>query len=659
MDVDYSLNMLTETRNKHFSERLYYADSLSLISSSAVPCHNGNISATQVTQIDTSFAFLYTYDASNRLVESREISRNQIKPSEWFQYDARGNILRLHRYSGPRLMDDLVFQYQEDGNMLKSVYEYGLDADRYAMIEYLDHHADASVIPDMQYDANGNLISDLDRGICAIHYNILNLPDTIQFINGNQIVNLYNAAGQKYKSISYTVLATAITPHYEIVHNYTFDVDTIEYFVTEYKGNIEYFYSRYDTTQRIHNATGYYTDSIYYHYIKDHLGNICAVVHSMADTLIQSTIYYASGVPMAQNAGADVPPSYYMALGMQYTKNFGRDKQPYLYNGKEFVEAHGWNTYDYGFRGYYAPIGRFTSIDPLAEQTPWQSPYSYAGNHFVNAIDWMGLSGFMSGYNLTCVNSSGEVVFHENSSNTGVYLVDDDWKEGDPLFFSMLIGREIPGIWYCKGGYSDFWLLNGDYFSGSLRSVVAVDGRGYTWQYGFYKEATDNTSSQVDKDGYFNNVFNVFTGEITALNFIGCNPLMWGGANGNVYNFTQLTGKGSFVFRNSYKQAVIRAAKGPLGKLGTTLSAISFGLALIDMEQNGVNMCNSVDAVIAGAGTLGGVAALGWFGTGAVGAFAVGAAPYVLTTVAIYGIVDFGVTICTGTSLSGWANELF
>lgn len=30
----------------------------------------------------------------------------------------------------------------------------------------------------------------------------------------------------------------------------------------------------------------------------------------------------------------------------------GRDKQPYLYNGKEFVEAHGWNAYDYGFRGY-------------------------------------------------------------------------------------------------------------------------------------------------------------------------------------------------------------------------------------------------------------------------------------------------------------------
>ncbi len=63
-------------------------------------------------------------------------------------------------------------------------------------------------------------------------------------------------------------------------------------------------------------------------------------------------VYYASGVPMVQS--------------------WGKDRQPYLYNGKEFVEAHDHNTYDYGFRGYYAPIGRFTSVDPLTEQTPWQ-----------------------------------------------------------------------------------------------------------------------------------------------------------------------------------------------------------------------------------------------------------------------------------------------
>ena len=54
--------------------------------------------------------------------------------------------------------------------------------------------------------------------------------------------------------------------------------------------------------------------------------------------------------------------------------------QPNLYNGKEYEQVHGYNVYDFGARGYYAAVARFTSIDPLAENTPWQSPYSYASN---------------------------------------------------------------------------------------------------------------------------------------------------------------------------------------------------------------------------------------------------------------------------------------
>ncbi|MBQ7209963.1 MAG: hypothetical protein IJS05_03605 [Paludibacteraceae bacterium] len=48
-------------------------------------------------------------------------------------------------------------------------------------------------------------------------------------------------------------------------------------------------------------------------------------------------------------------------------------------------------TSNLGARGYYATIVRFTSIDPLAENTPWQSPYSYASNNFIAEIDWMGM----------------------------------------------------------------------------------------------------------------------------------------------------------------------------------------------------------------------------------------------------------------------------
>lgn len=71
---------------------------------------------------------------------------------------------------------------------------------------------------------------------------------------------------------------------------------------------------------------------------------------------------------------------------------------------------------------YYAPIGRFTSVDPLAEQTPWLSPYAYAGNNFSNCIDWMGLSGIMSGLHYTELDNDGVVIVHIDNGDNSVYI---------------------------------------------------------------------------------------------------------------------------------------------------------------------------------------------------------------------------------------------
>ena len=356
-------NMLIRTVNKHFSEDLFYADSVSSFVH-ATPCYNGNIAVARTLLADTSFTFVYSYDQLNRLVESEQDAGDHTKPSEWFRYDDRGNIRQLQRYSGDRLIDDLHFSYQEDGNQLLSITDDGEDADLYSTIEY--HNAAVQADTTMYYDANGNLIKDKDRGIVSIHYNILNLPDTIQFVNGNQIVNLYDAAGKKYKSIIYSNLATVITPCYEMAH-YTFETDSIEYHVTEYNGNVETYYTPRDTTIRIFNTIGYWADSAYFYTLKDHLGNICAVVNANTDTVVQRTMYYASGVPMAQS--------------------WGRDTQPYLYNGKEFIEAHGLNEYDSQARMYYAPIMRTTTMDPLAEEYYYISPYAWCGNNPVKYID--------------------------------------------------------------------------------------------------------------------------------------------------------------------------------------------------------------------------------------------------------------------------------
>ena len=64
------------------------------------------------------------------------------------------------------------------------------------------------------------------------------------------------------------------------------------------------------------------------------------------------------------------------------------------FNGKEKDTDGEWGKlthYDYGARWYDASIGRFTSVDPLASDYAFQSPYAYATNNPVLLRDIMGM----------------------------------------------------------------------------------------------------------------------------------------------------------------------------------------------------------------------------------------------------------------------------
>lgn len=73
-------------------------------------------------------------------------------------------------------------------------------------------------------------------------------------------------------------------------------------------------------------------------------------------------------------------------------------KYRYGFNGKEKdneVKGDGLQL-DYGFRVYDPRLGKFLSVDPLFKSYPWYTPYQFAGNKPIMAIDLDGLEEWVA-----------------------------------------------------------------------------------------------------------------------------------------------------------------------------------------------------------------------------------------------------------------------
>ena len=193
--------------------------------------------------------------------------------------------------------------------------------------------------PGYAYDKNGNLTKDLNKKITAISYNSLYLPELLT-IDGVTHKYTYAADGRKLKVVQGSTNR-------------------------DYVGNIIY---ENGSLKRILVEGGYIEGGTYYFYFNDHLGNVRAVIDG-GNHNIQFNHYYPYGLPMAE------------------TSDGKQNEQPYKYNGKEFERKNGLNWMDYGARMYDAALGRFTTMDPLAEKYYGVSPYAYCGNNPINRID--------------------------------------------------------------------------------------------------------------------------------------------------------------------------------------------------------------------------------------------------------------------------------
>ncbi|MFN9998838.1 MAG: RHS repeat domain-containing protein, partial [bacterium] len=96
----------------------------------------------------------------------------------------------------------------------------------------------------------------------------------------------------------------------------------------------------------------------------------------------------------------------YYAFGMQMPGRKLSGGYRYGFNGKENdneVKGEG-NSQDYGMRIYDGRIGKFLSVDPLTKSFPQLTPYQFASNTPIQAIDFDGLEASYVNSNMTSKN---------------------------------------------------------------------------------------------------------------------------------------------------------------------------------------------------------------------------------------------------------------
>jgi RHS repeat-associated protein len=366
--VDYTYNIrgwLKEINNVGAIGNDLFAFKINYNSTVAgvAPLYNGNISQIQWKTANDPLAntprnYSYTYDALNRLTMAKDnTSLTPNRYNESLSYDKNGNIMSVLRLGNTDVaatafgtMDNLAYTY-DAGNKLTKVEDSG-------STEGFNNGSIATT--EYSYDDNGNMKTDLNKGISAIAYNYLNLPTQIT-IGGNNVNYVYDATGAKQQKI-----VNSITTDYA------------GGFI--YENNVMKFFSQPEGY--VANNAGVFS---YIYQYKDHLGNVRlsygdgnndGVVNS--SEIVEENNYYPFGL---KHKG------YNNIIG-----SFGdATAQKYKFNGKELQDELGLGIYFFKFRTYDPALGRFWQIDPLAGTYAHNSTYAFAENNVSSGTDLEGL----------------------------------------------------------------------------------------------------------------------------------------------------------------------------------------------------------------------------------------------------------------------------
>jgi len=345
---------------------------------------NGNIAETVwKSKADNKLRnYSYQYDGLNRLTNANYIGNYTLTnfPTQYekykeggITYDKNGNILTLLREglksnNTTGTIDNLTYTYTANSNRLLAVSDTdtGIDPTLDGFINK------ASVATEYTYDANGNMTSDANKGITAITYNSLNLPLRITFGANKYIDYVYDGQGTKVKKTVTNGTAVTVTQFLGgfIYQSLNGAAATLQYFGTE-KGYVS-------KSSTAFNYVFQYTDhlgNVRTSYTKDASGNLA---------IVEENNYYAFGL---KHNGYNVNGPLGNAVA-----------QKYKYNGKELENDLALNVYGMDWRQYDPALGRFNTVDKLAELTYSMSPYTFGNNNPILFSDPSGLQGKPTNY---------------------------------------------------------------------------------------------------------------------------------------------------------------------------------------------------------------------------------------------------------------------
>ncbi len=201
--------------------------------------YNGNISAVKwKSPFESSGAegqqsYKYNYDKSDKLKQGVYSKRGIAawdQDSDGFNesmtYDHNGNMMSMQRkmvkrtlqndfsiVSTTQMMDDLAYSYASgEGNRLTSVEDTGMED---------GFKNGASTSTEYNYNNNGSMVSDANKGIDSTAYNVLGKPEIVWLSNGQRLEYTYDGAGNKLTLELYQADTLAKTTDYLGGHMYS------------------------------------------------------------------------------------------------------------------------------------------------------------------------------------------------------------------------------------------------------------------------------------------------------------------------------------------------------------------------------------------------------------------------------------------------------